>query len=58
MDTVLLSLRWQNILAIWIMAILLAFVAIFATQGVRRVMTKSSTKTTDALDFVTGGVRQ
>lgn len=36
MDTVILSLRWQNVLAIWVAVILLAFVFVFGAQAVRR----------------------
>lgn len=36
MDQVLLTLRWQNILAVWIMVIMLAFAWIAAGQIARK----------------------
>lgn len=36
MDTVLLTMRWQNILAVWIIVILLAFIAVMIAQGAKR----------------------
>lgn len=37
MDAVLITWRWQNILSIWIMIILLAFLITMGAQVVRRV---------------------
>lgn len=37
MDGILLTLRWQNILSVWIMVIALALTVVLLTQVSRRV---------------------